>query len=244
MNDGLATRCVHAGEIDDPHGSPHTPIYTTSTFKFASTAELLDVIDGRRPGSLYTRYGLNPSIASIEEKLASLEGAESAWAFCSGMAAVTALFLTHGRNGIVCLGDAYGGTLELLSAQLPLLGIPTRFMPGQDLAQLDQLLVQGAGLLFFETPTNPTLEIFDIQAIARIADAHGVLVAVDNTFASPVNQNPLALGADFVVHSCTKYLGGHSDITAGALIGSRDLLLPVGNWRKNLGTAIAPEVAH
>lgn len=243
MKDALATRCIHAGEIDDPHGSPHTPIYTTTTFKFASTADLLDVVDGRRPGSLYTRYGLNPTIASIEQKLASLEGAEMAWAFCSGMAAEAALFMTHGRKGIICLGDAYGGTLELISSQLPLLGIPGHFLLGNELARLDELLSHGVSLVFLETPTNPTLEIFDIPAIAKLAHAHGALVAVDNTFASPVNQNPLALGADFVVHSCTKYLGGHSDITAGALVGSKELLMPVWNWRKNLGTAIAPEVA-
>ncbi len=243
MSEGLSTRCVHAGEIEDAHGSPHTPIYTTTTFKFASTADLLDVVDGRKPGSLYTRYGLNPSIASIEKKLAALEGAEAAWAFCSGMAAEVALFLTHGRKGIVCLGDAYGGTLELLASQLPLLGIPTHFMLGSDMGQLDEALSTGAELVFFETPTNPTLEIFDIHAIAKLAHANGARVAVDNTFASPVNQNPLALGADFVVHSCTKYLGGHSDLTAGALMGTAELLAPVWNWRKNLGSMIAPEIA-
>ncbi|MDP3037306.1 MAG: PLP-dependent transferase, partial [Rhodocyclaceae bacterium] len=104
MTEGLSTRCVHAGESDDAHGSPHTPIYTTTTFKFPSTADLLDVVEGRKAGSLYTRYGLNPSVASIEKKLAALEGAEAAWAFCSGMAAEAALFLTHGRRGIICLG--------------------------------------------------------------------------------------------------------------------------------------------
>ncbi len=243
MKEGLATRCVHAGELDDAHGSPHTPIYTTTTFKFASTADLLDVVDGRKPGSLYTRYGLNPTIASIEQKLAALEDAEAAWAFCSGMAAEAALFMTHGRKGIICLGDAYGGTLELISAQLPLLGVPGHFLLGNELSRLDELLSKGAGLVFLETPTNPTLEIFDIHAIAKMAHAHGAMVAVDNTFASPVNQNPLALGADFVIHSCTKYLGGHSDLTAGALMGAKDLLAPVWNWRKNLGSMIAPEVA-
>lgn len=243
QSQGLNTRCVHAGELDDAHGSPHTPIYTTTTFKFPSTADLLDVVDGRKPGSLYTRYGLNPTIFSLEQKLASLEDAEMAWAFCSGMAAEAALFLTHGRKGIVCLGDAYGGTLELISSQLPLLGIPGHFLLGHELSKLDELLSQGAGLVFLETPTNPTLEIFDIHAIAKLAHAHGALVAVDNTFASPVNQNPLALGADFVVHSCTKYLGGHSDVTAGALMGSKELLMPVWNWRKNLGSMIAPETA-
>lgn len=243
MTKGLSTRCVHAGELDDAHGSPHTPIYTTTTFKFASTADLLDVVDGRKPGSLYTRYGLNPTIASLESKLAALEGAEAAWAFCSGMAAETALFLSHGRKGIVCLGDAYGGTLELLASQLPLLGIPTHLLLGADMNRLDEVLATGVELVFFETPTNPTLEIFDIHAIAKMAHAHGAKVAVDNTFASPVNQNPLAQGADFVIHSCTKYLGGHSDLTAGALMGATELLAPVWNWRKNLGTTIAPEIA-
>lgn len=241
--EGLATRCVHAGELADAHGSPHTPVYTTTTFRFASTQDLLEVVDGRRPGSLYTRYGLNPTIQSLEGKLAALENAEMAWAFCSGMAAETALFLTHGRKGIACLGDAYGGTLELLATQLPLLGIPTHLLLGSELARLEGLLKQGTGLVFLETPTNPTLEIFDIRALSELAHRHGALVAVDNTFASPVNQQPLALGADFSVHSCTKYLGGHSDVTAGAIMGSRELLLPIWNWRKNLGSMIAPEVA-
>ncbi len=239
----LATRCIHAGEIADPHGSPHTPVYTTTTFKFPSTAAILDVVEGRKPSALYTRYGLNPTIRALEEKLAAVEGAEAALAFCSGMAAESALFLTHGRKGIVCLGDAYGGTLELLSGQLPGLGIPTWLLLGKEIGRLPELLKQSAGLVFFETPTNPALELFDIAAISELAHAHGAMVAVDNTFASPVNQNPLALGADFVVHSATKYLGGHSDLTAGALMGSKDLIQPVWNWRKNLGQTIAPETA-
>ena len=239
----LATRAIHGSTLKDAHGSPHVPIYTTTTFAFASTADLLDVVDGRKPGSLYTRYGLNPSLFALEETLASLESAELAWAFCSGMAAEAALFLTHGREGIVCIGDAYGGTLELLSSQLPLLGIPTHCLLGHELDRLDALLAGGAKLVFFETPTNPTLELFDIRAIADLAHAHGARVAVDNTFASPVNQRPLELGADFVMHSATKYLGGHSDLTAGVLAGSKELLLPVWNWRKNLGSTIAAETA-
>jgi cystathionine gamma-synthase len=239
----LATRAIHGSTLTDAHGSPHLPLYNTTTFAFASTADLLDVVDGRKPGSLYTRYGLNPSLFALEETLASLESAELAWAFCSGMAAETALFLTHGRDGIVCIGDAYGGTLELLSSQLPLLGIPTHLILGHELDQMDALLAGGAKLVFFETPTNPALELFDIRAIAERAHAHGARVAVDNTFASPVNQRPLELGADFVMHSATKYLGGHSDLTAGVLAGSKELLLPVWNWRKNLGSTIAAETA-
>jgi cystathionine gamma-synthase len=240
---GLATRAIHGSSGRDAFGSPHTPIYNTTTFAFRSTADLLDVVEGNKPGSLYTRYGLNPSIVALEETLAGLEGAQQAWAFCSGMAAESALFLTHGREGVVCIGDAYGGTLELLSSQLPLLGIRTHLILGSEIDRLDALLAAGAKLVFCETPGNPTLELIDIPALAARVHAHGARLAVDNTFASPVNQRPLALGADFVVHSATKYLGGHSDLTAGTLMGSKELLAPVWNWRKNLGSMIAPETA-
>ena len=240
---GLSTRCVHTGELSDAHGSPHTPIYNTTTFAFPSTAAILDVVEGRSAGSLYTRYGLNPTIQALEQKMASLEGAQAALAFASGMAAEAALFLTHGREGIVCIGDAYGGTLELIGQQLPLLGIPTHFLLGDELDRLEPLLADGARMVFFETPSNPTLEVFDIAAIASQVHAHGALLVVDNTFASPVNQQPLSLGADLVVHSATKYLGGHSDITAGALMGSKELLDAVWPWRKNLGQTPAPETA-
>lgn len=240
---GLATRAIHGSSSKDAHGSPYTPIYNTTTFSFASSAALLDVVEGRKPGSFYTRYGQNPTIVSLEETLAGLENAEAAWAFCSGMAAISALFFTHGRDGIVCLGDAYGGTMELLSSQLPLLGMTAHLILGDETDRLDDLLAAGAKLVFCETPANPTLAILDIRAIAAKAHAHGALLAVDNTFASPVNQRPLELGADIVIHSATKYLGGHSDLTGGAIMGSRQLLMPVWNWRKNLGSMISPETA-
>ena len=240
---GFATRCVHTGELEDAHGAPHTPIYNTTTFKFPNTAAVLDVLEGRRKGAIYTRYGFNPTLFALEEKLAAIENAEAALAFCSGMATESALFLTHGRAGIVCLGDAYGGTMELLASQLPILGVPTRFLLVSELDRLDAALGDGGSLVFFETPTNPRIEVIDVAAVAEVAHRRGALVVVDNTFASPVNQNPLALGADLVVHSATKYLGGHSDLTAGAVMGPKALVEPIWNWRKNLGQAIAPETA-
>lgn len=240
---GLATQAIHGSGQRDAHGSPNTPIYNTTTFAFGSTAELLDVIEGRQRGALYTRYGMNPTLFALEDTLARLEGAQAALGFASGMAALAALFLALGREGIVCVGDAYGGTLELLTEQLPLLGIRTRLVLRSEAGQLDSALADGAGLVFFETPSNPRLELFDIGAIAAAAHARGALVAVDNTFASPVNQRPLGLGADVVMHSATKYLGGHSDLTAGALMGSSELLQRVGAWRKNLGSVLAPETA-
>jgi len=242
---GLSTRSVHAGDCRDPQGAIHPPIYPHSTFAFASTADLLDVVEGRKVGSLYTRYGLNPTICALETKLADLENSEHALAFSSGMAAEAATFLAHTRTGeqIVCIGEVYGGTFELLGDNLPQVGITTVFLRADEIDRLPDVLTTNTSMVFFETPSNPTLEIFDIATIADQARTAGALTVVDNTFATPVNQNPLRHGADLVVHSATKYLGGHSDLTAGALMGSADVLAPVAIWRKNLGQMIAPEVA-
>ena len=172
---GLSTRCVHDGELEDARGAAHTPIYNSTTFRFPSTAALLEVVEGRREGALYTRYGQNPTIKSLEAKLASLEGAESALAFCSGMAAEAALFFAHGRRGIAVLGDAYGGTLDLVGEQLPELGLKTHLLLGSESDRLEELLRDGVGLLFLETPTNPALEILDIRRLAAMAHRHGAL---------------------------------------------------------------------
>ncbi|MHB0981056.1 MAG: trans-sulfuration enzyme family protein [Thermoleophilia bacterium] len=242
---GLSTRCVHAGEELDAQGGIHAPLYNHSTFGFHSTADLLDVVEGRKEGNLYTRYGLNPTIRSLERKLADLENGEAAFAFSSGMAAEAATFLAHAQSGdhIVCIGDVYGGTYELLGVNLPGLGIKTTFLLANEAANLASVLTDRTKMVFFETPTNPTLDVIDIAAVARAAKAQGALTVVDNTFATPVNQSPLDLGADLVVHSATKYLGGHSDLTGGAVIGPKELLEPIWLWRKNLGQMIAPEVA-
>lgn len=242
---GLSTRAVHAGESRDPQGAIHPPLYSHSTFAFATTADLLDVVEGRTSGNLYTRYGLNPTIRALEGKLADLEHADAALAFASGMAAESATFLAHTRTGekIVCIGDVYGGTFELLGEQLPRLGITTVFLRADEVARLPQVADQDTRIVFFETPSNPTLDVFDIAEISRHSHAVGALCVVDNTFATPVNQNPLAHGADLVVHSATKYLGGHSDLTAGALMGPPELIAPIAAWRKNLGQVIAPDTA-
>ncbi len=239
----LSTICVHSGETKDAHGCPHTPLYNTTTFVYDKTSDILDVVEGRKPGALYTRYGLNPTIFSLEEKLAALEGAEGALVFASGMAAESAVFLAHGRKGVVCLGDVYGGTQELIGQQLPLLGIKTSFLLKSELNRLEDELKSGASLVFFETPTNPAMELFDIRKISELAHKYSALVVVDNTFATPVNQQPLSLGADIVLHSATKYLGGHSDITAGAIMGPKKLIDPVWPWRKNLGQTPSAETA-
>jgi len=243
---GLATLCVHGGDSLDPQGGIHTPLYNHSTFGFPSTQAVLDVVEGRVEGSLYTRYGLNPTIRATERKLALLEGSEAALLFSSGMAAEAATFLACCRSGdhLVCIGDVYGGTYELLQSQLPGLGIHTTFLLGNELDRLPQAVTGRTRIVFFETPTNPNMEVIDIAATAAVARARGALTVVDSTFASPVNQSPLQLGADLVVHSATKYLGGHSDLTGGAVMGTQALLDPIWGWRKNLGQMMAPEVAY
>lgn len=242
---GVSTQCIHAGEELDPNGGIHPPLYNHSTFGFRSTKDVLDVVEGRANGNLYTRYGLNPTIRAVEEKLAILEGGEAAWVFSSGMAAESATFLAHCKTGdhIVCIGDVYGGTFELLGKNLPDLGIATTFLLGSEVDRLQDVIKPNTRIVFFETPTNPNMEVLDIERISRIAKARSVLTVVDNTFATPVNQSPLALGADLVVHSTTKYMGGHSDLTGGAVIGPKRLLEPIWMWRKNLGQMMAPEVA-
>jgi cystathionine gamma-synthase/methionine-gamma-lyase len=242
---GLSTQCIHAGEKLDAHGGIHPPLYNHSTFGFHSTKDVLDVVEGRAEGSLYTRYGLNPTIRSVEAKLAALEGGEMAWVMSSGMAAEAATFLAHCKTSdhIVCIGDVYGGTFELLGKNLPALGIETTFLLGRELDRLADVITPKTRIVFFETPTNPNMEVIDIERVAKVAKARGALTVVDNTFATPVNQKPLALGADIVIHSTTKYMGGHSDLTGGVVIGPKDLVGPIWGWRKNLGQMMAPEVA-
>ncbi|MGC8119317.1 trans-sulfuration enzyme family protein [Marinobacter sp. VGCF2001] len=240
---GPATRIIHNRRHRDAFGSPYSPVYNTTTYRFENTAQLLDVIERRTEGNLYTRWGTNPSIQELEQGLAGLEQAEAALAFASGMAAISATLLAHGRQGIVCVGDLYGGTQELLINHCQALGIPVTFLFREDVGQLKDALTEPGKLVYFETPANPNMAILDIREIAQTAHKHGALVAVDNTFASPINQKPLALGADLVLHSATKYLGGHSDLTAGALMTSTALAQPVIAWRKNLGQLISPETA-
>lgn len=241
----LSSLCIHGGEGMDEQGAVHTPIYNHTTFGFASTQGILDVVEGRSEGNLYTRYGLNPTIRAVERKIAALEGGEEAWVFSSGMAAEAATLMAYCGSGdhIVCIGDVYGGTYELLADNLPSLGVETTFLLGSELDRLPQAIGDRTRVVYFETPTNPSMEVIDIQHVAAVARDAGALTVVDNTFASPVNQRPLAHGADLVIHSATKYLGGHSDLTGGVVTGARQYLQPIWGWRKNLGQMMAPETA-
>ncbi|WP_100639537.1 trans-sulfuration enzyme family protein [Marinobacter salexigens] len=240
---GKATRIIHNRRHKDSFGSPYSPIYNTTTYRFQDTASLRKVIGGNTPGNLYTRWGSNPSIQELEQGLAGLENAEDALAFASGMAAISASLFAHGRNGIVCVGDLYGGTQELLTQHLRPLGIPVTFLLKHEPDLLARALNKPGMLVYCESPANPTLSVLDIRQLAQQAHGKNALLAVDNTFASPVNQQPLALGADLSLHSASMFLGGHSDITAGAVMGSTERVKPIALWRKNLGQILAPETA-
>lgn len=218
-----ATRCVHSGE--DRHGKPGpltTPVAQTSVFIIPGLDELRRYAEGDRDFYLYSRYG-NPTVAAAEEKIAALEGAEAAVLTASGMSAemIAALAACQASDEIVSMLDIYGGTMKLFEDVLARCGVKTRFIPYQDLAKAESYFTAKTRMLFLETPTNPTLRCADIAALSAIAHRHMACVVVDNTFATPILQKPLALGADIVMHSATKYLGGHSDVTAGVLVGSK-----------------------
>jgi len=218
-----ATRCVHSGE--ERHGKPGpltTPIAQTSVFVLPGLAELRRYAAGDRDLYLYSRYG-NPTVKAAEEKIAALEGAEAAVLTASGMSAELIAALTACKAGdeILSMLDIYGGTVKLFEDVLARCGITTRFIPYRDLGKAESYFNSKTRMLFLETPTNPTLRCADIAALSAIAHRHNACVVVDNTFATPILQKPLALGADIVMHSATKYLGGHSDVTAGVLSGSR-----------------------
>lgn len=240
---GKATAIIHNSLRKDAFGSPYSPIYNTTNYRYPNTDALLDVIEGRKKGYLYSRWGTNPSIIELEQGLAMLEEAESALAFASGMAAISATLFAHGRKGIVCIGDLYGGTQELLNNHCHVLGISVTYLRQTELSKLETALNIPGMLVYCETPANPTLAIIDIAGLSERVHNKKALLAVDNTFASPINQRPLEHGADLVLHSATKYLGGHSDITAGALMASQELIKDVALWRKSLGQILSPETA-
>ena len=215
---GPTTRILHGARRPDLNaGSVVPPIYQTSTFHYpASHSEASD----RGDVYLYTRLG-NPTVEEPAEVVRLLEGGEKSRLFSSGMGAMAATILSLVRTGdeVVALGDLYGGTTDLLRELLPGYGVRVRLVNGPAARSPEEQLRDGTRLAIIESPTNPLLHVHDIARWARATDAVGALLVVDNTFATPINQTPLALGADVVVHSATKYLGGHADLLAGAVVG-------------------------
>ena len=222
-----------------------TPIYETTTFLFDSAEDVRAYNEGRSARFLYSRYS-NPTVVAVEKTIATLEGAETAMLLSSGMAATsTALLglLTSGDE-IVCSAAIYGGTLHLLADFFPHYGITARFATIDEMKQPETLLGDRTKVLWFESPINPTLRCVDVAAIAAACRRRNVISIIDNTFASPINQRPIDLGVDLVMHSVTKYLNGHSDVTAGALAGPGRLMAPIEKARKMLGTILDPQAAY
>lgn len=243
---GPATELIHAGQADLGSASPlTTPIYETTTFVFGSAKEVVAYNEGRSSTYLYSRYS-NPTIASVERTLAALDRAESALLFSSGMAATTTILMAHLNAGdeIVCSAAVYGGTLHLLHDVLTRFGVTPRFVSVDDLAAADRLVGDRTRAVWFESPINPTLRCVDVRRIAAACRARGVLSVFDNTFASPINQQPLSLGVDLAMQSATKYLNGHSDVTGGVVSGPRALVAPIEKLRRLLGTVMDPYPAY
>ncbi len=236
------TLAIHAGEDkESPFGAVTTPIFQTSTFAFKNTEEVKEFQKGDASKYLYTRYG-NPSLKVVEEKMAALEGGEAALVVSSGMAAVStmALTLVSGGEEIISTEPVYGGTYHLFKDAFPKLGITVHFIRAENMDEARGLINQNTRLFFGETPTNPNLKIADIRKMVSMAKERKIPVAVDNTFATPFNQNPLSLGADMVVHSATKYLGGHSDLVAGVIVGPKEIIKKARETMKLFGGCIDP----
>ncbi len=242
---GFSTKAVHAGEKRDPlTGAIITPIYESSVFGFSSTKEMIDVMSEKAEGFIYTRYA-NPTVRTVETKTAELEGAEDAAVFSSGMAAIatTLLTLTSSGDHVVCTRDLYGGTLALFQDVLPKFGVDISFVEATDFEEIKSAVQKKTSVIYAETPTNPTLKIVDVPKVAKLGRKRGITVVVDSTFASPYNLQPLPFGVDIVVHSATKYLGGHNDVTAGIVCGSKDFMRNLKEMRKHLGGILDPLAA-
>ena len=239
------TLAVHAGKRTDSSGGPLVdPIFETAPFSFADPSALAHAAEGEPPDAFYTREG-NPTVASVEKKLAALEGAEDAALFGSGMAAISTAFLAHLKAGdhIVATEDLYGGTSRLFRDVLEPIGVTATLVKTEPEPALEQAIREETRWLYIESPTNPLVKIVDLAFVADLAKRRGLMAVIDGTFASPILQRPLALGFDLVLHSATKYLNGHADVTAGFAAGSAEMLEPIRARRVRTGPILDPFAA-
>ncbi|GAB4817004.1 hypothetical protein N2152v2_004050 [Parachlorella kessleri] len=235
-----ATNAVHGDSLT-------VPIVQTSAYFFKNTQELIDLNEGRYKSYEYGRFG-NPTTRACEEKICSLEGAEDCLVFASGMNAASTMMLALLPNGshLIITSDCFHGTQQFIQTFLPRLGITTTVIDSADVAGLEQALEQHAPVTMFfsESPTNPLLRCLDIPRVTEMCHARGCLVAIDGTFATPINCQPLRLGEDLVMHSATKYLAGHHDVLAGAVAGKAELVAKVRSLHTMLGGTIDPHAAY
>ena len=236
------TEAVHGGKSMDKKNGPLTsPIYQTSTFE---VTDMQEQVRATPTDHFYTRYG-NPTHTVAEDSIAELEGTEAALLFSSGMAAITTSMLSLVKAGdhIVAQRDIYGGVTKFLSQWLPKLGIETTFVDTNDMEQHERAIRPNTKLLHVESPTNPTVRVVDLEKIAALARKHGLITTIDSTFATPINCRPAEWGIDLVLHSGTKYFGGHSDLICGIATGRRDLIEQIHGTRTTLGCCMDPHAA-
>ena len=240
------TQSVWAGESDlNVSGAITTPIVNSVAFAYPDVEQWEEVATGQREGFIYSR-NTNPTVAVLEEKIRVLEGAEAATSFATGMAAISNTLFTFLKSGsrVVSLKDTYGGTSKLFLDFLPQYNIDVKLCETTDHEQLESEIAKGCTVLYLETPTNPTLKVIDIKRLSAAAKKVGAITVVDNTFATPINQNPLELGADLVIHSATKFLCGHSDAMGGLLAGNKDLVKKVYSFREINGGSLQSTPAY
>lgn len=243
---GTGTQAVWAGEERARQGA-HTqiPVVHSVSYGYDDVDHWLDVALGVESGHIYGR-NTNPTVGVFEEKIRLLEGGEAATSASTGMAAISnTLFalLAPGKR-VVSVKDTYGGTNQIFSSYLPQYGIDVELCDTSDHDAIESEVARGCDLLYLETPTNPTLKVLDLERLSRAGHAAGAVVVVDNTVATPINQNPLTLGADLVVHSATKYLGGHADALGGAVVGREDLVERIYRYREINGASLHPMAAY
>jgi cystathionine gamma-synthase len=248
---GFSTKAVHAGELrTKAHHAVTTPIAQSSTFTFEDTADLVGFMESRIEGDTrgrtdYGRYA-NPTVAAVERKIAALESGETAVLFSSGMAAVTLTLLSLLSSGahVVLTKDCYRRTREFVTRFLKRYGVKATQVPVGDYEALEAAIQPNTRLILSESPTNPYLRVVDVPRMVELARRHGVLTAIDSTFATPINQRPLEFGVDFVIHSATKYLGGHNDLLAGVVVGSAGLMAQVREIQNVCGAICDPHTAY
>ena len=244
----LGTRAVHAGEArQNAHDAITTPVIASATYVFENTAALRDYFEGRSEREEYGRYG-NPTVRTAERKLAALDGAEDAALFASGMAAATTTLLTllKGGDHLVMTSDCYRRTRQFVGTFLSRFGVTATMVEPGDLAALEKAIIPGkTRVILSESPTNPYLRVADLPRLAEIKRRLGSgKLVIDATFATPVNQRPVELGADLVLHSCTKYLGGHNDLLAGVVCGNEGMVSAIRDLRSVLGPVLDAHSAY
>ncbi len=245
-----ATQAVWGGEESSlghgaAPGATQTPIVYSAAYGYPDVDDWLEAATGRRPGHIYSR-NTNPTVQAFEEKVRLLEGGAAAVSFASGMAAISNTLFTLLSPGdrLVSVKDTYGGTTRIFTEFLPRFQVQVELCNTADHAQIEAQVARGCQVLYLETPTNPTLKVLDLERLAAAGRAAGAIVVVDNTFATPINTNPLQLGADLVLHSATKFLGGHADALGGVACGEAELVQRIFHFREINGACLDPMAAY